>query len=351
MRKAVLAAIAAALLLPAGAFAAPRDNGPPQQAIDNIATAICSGLQKKLGSSFSAQYASVDACVAAQQSAASTIAGGCLSSGKPGTDAFKQCAQSGIKSAVQAAPGGTGGGNTQKQADTIAANICAGLQKKLGDAFSKTYSSLDDCKAKFAGVATSAVASCSSSGKPGSDAYKSCVQAAVKSAVDAQAAANKAANVQKQKDKVAADICTALQKKLGDKFSNRFASLADCEAKVATTAANAVSSCSSSGKPGSDAFKACIKTAVGDAVKAQAAEHKSDAQAKAVAALEMTICTGLQKKLGDSFSAKYASVADCKSAVSATATAAVASCTSSAKGDKDAYKSCVQAAVKTAIGK
>ncbi len=264
MRKTLLVALAAALVLPAGALAGRGDTPPPQKAVDTVALSICTALQSKLGAVFSGRYTSLDACVQAQKAAALDIATTCQSAGKPGSDEFKQCAQEHVKAIVAAAaPEGTA--NQQKQADQVASNICKGLQGKLGEKFSALFGSVDQCKAKFAATAAKAVSSCASSGKPGSDAYKQCVQAAAKSAVEAQLGAVKA-NQQKLADKISTSICTALQKKLGDKFGAKFSSFDECKAAFANTAAKAASSCSASSKPGSDAYKDCVQAAVKAAV-------------------------------------------------------------------------------------
>ena len=203
----ILTVIAAALLLPVAAQAAQRDAGP---AAAQVAAQICSNLQTQLGSTFTSTYGSLGQCGQQLAAEAQTIVDGCAAKGQPGTDAFRQCTQSGIADSVQKVTGSTGTTTVTPSATAVAGDICSDLHGLLGAT----------CTTKLAGTAQTVINGCVAKSQPGTSSFSTCMDDAIDAAVLVQRKA------------VAKQTCASLQKKLGKAaFAKKYGSLARCQAK------------------------------------------------------------------------------------------------------------------------
>ena len=205
----VLAVVATALLVPAVAQAAQRDNGP---AAAQVAAQICANLQQQLGSTFASTYGSVDQCGQQLAGQAQALVDGCTAKGQPGTDVYRQCIQSGIADAVHKITGTNGTVTVTPSAAAVVADICNDLHGALGAT----------CAAKLTAKAQSIIDGCVAKAQPGTSAFSACMDTAIDAAVKAQ------------RNTIAKQACASLQHKLGKKaFAKKYGSLAKCQAKKA----------------------------------------------------------------------------------------------------------------------
>ena len=154
------------------------------------------------------------------------------------------------------AAGSPGAGAATRLAD----NFCSNLQQKNAAGFSNKFGSLSDCEGTIEPIVQSAIQACVGGGQPGSAAFKSCVlsnlQSSLKSALGGGNGGAGAAGT-----KFADNFCSNLQQKAGARFSNRFASLSDCEGTIEPIVQSATGGCKGSAQPGSADFKSCVLSA------------------------------------------------------------------------------------------
>jgi hypothetical protein len=145
----------------------------------SVAGDICTDLQQQLGGAFTSRFGSTDQCRQTLLNAAASIISDCKSKADPGTDSFKQCIENGVAAAV-AQQLGTGTTTPQATGASIAKQICASLQQKLGSKkFSAKYGSAAGCRSRLKATGNTVAAKCKS------DTH--CVQQAVAAALRKEA--------------------------------------------------------------------------------------------------------------------------------------------------------------------
>ena len=169
---------------------------------------------------------------------------------------------------VAAVSAGAAGSPGAGAAARLADNFCSNLQQKHAAAISNKFGRLSSCERTVEPIVQSAIQTCVGGGQPGSAAFKSCVlsnlQSSLKSALGGGSGGAGAAAT-----KFADNFCSNLQQKAGERFSNRFASLSDCEGVIEPIVQNAIAGRAGSGQPGSADFKSCVLSAFKSGLKQQ----------------------------------------------------------------------------------
>jgi hypothetical protein len=194
----------------------------------DTAAAACAQIRKNLGAqTFDRRFESEAAC---RKEAAAALKA-CRAEAKPGSAEFKACVQARLKAGAGAKPAGQ------------AQKACAEMRTKLGaQRFETRFGSAAGCQKE----AAAAMKECREDAKPGSAAFKACVQRKLKAG---NTGAAKATAQAKQ-------ACAQARKQLGaERFEQRFGSAAECQLE----AAQAIKDCAPQEKPGTAAFKSCVQ--------------------------------------------------------------------------------------------
>lgn len=233
----------------------------------------------------------------------------------------------------------------QQAADQFAKTTCASLQQSLGAKFSTIFSSLDDCQSKLSG----AFLGCAANAKPGSDAFAQCMQAVLpKPTGGGGGGGGGAPDPLQMASQIAKSLCNSLQKNLGDAFTAKYGSLDACVAKFTDDAAKLVTSCLAAGKVGSDAFNKCLADGT-KALLPPPPQQPPPSSGQQAAGIAKSICTSIQKQLGDSFASKYGSLDACVAKFTSVAAGILDNCKSAGVPTSDAFKQCLGNALKDAI--
>ena len=197
----------------------------------------CQQARETLGEQgFAQAFGSMTGCIAKLGPVIESAAGECKAKGvSPGTPEFKPCVQERVRAAISQ--------SASNKSDEQARRSCAQMKEKLGAKFELRYKSLDACVAEI----TKAMSACAKETKPGSAAFKVCLEQRVKSSAAKDAEAKSAEQAQKS--------CEQMKEKLGAKFEQRYKSLEACVADVT----KALSACAKETKPGSAEFKQCVE--------------------------------------------------------------------------------------------
>jgi len=125
---------------------------------------------------------------------------------------------------------------------------------------------------------------------------------------------------------VAGKVCARLQARLGDAFSQRFASADDCATQLTPLVQAAIGSCSGQTAV---APRACIR----------------------IARITGRLCVRLDARSGSRLAARFGDLAGCESTLTSLAQSAVAGCKSTGTTGNGAFRSCLKAAVRGGLSK
>jgi hypothetical protein len=125
---------------------------------------------------------------------------------------------------------------------------------------------------------------------------------------------------------VASNVCSRLQARFGDAFSQRFTSVSDCQSQIGSLVQAAVGSCS--GQTGV-APRLCARTA----------------------RVAGRICLRLETRAGARFAARFGDLAGCESSLTSIAQTAIAGCKGTASPGSGDFRACVKSALRAAATK
>lgn len=326
----LVAVVAAAVLLPAGAVRAlPREAPTPEQ----IATPACTQLQADLGSRFASAFGSFAGCVSKVAAVARSAIETCNTAADPGP-CIEQALQKGIKALVAAA--------AAPSADQLAKQMCEQLQADLGPRFAAKFGSLAGCLSKVGSIARSAIEKCKTASAQGA-----CIEQETKTALAALARESGPTATQIG-DAITQAACEAAQEQLGSKFEKQFGSLAGCRAKIQARAAklagDALGRCQDDPNPEPCVRRAIeidatgIRLALGAGAAPTADQIGDDVAGGA--------CEAAKQKLGSRFAKQLGSLAACKAKIRDEAKRAGAEALATCKSAFD-KESCMRQAIET----